>query len=206
MKRMTAIVTGAAIALASFAAVGHAADKPRIAVLEFKNKADNQYWWHGGAEAIQDVFVTELVKSGKFRVIDREQLAALMQEKNLSIGGDIDPSSAIKAGKLLGCQYFLTGAITEYGATDTSAHGRSVGGLPGFSGGKKTFVAAANARLIDTTTGEIVWADEARGEDAKFKLSIGGFGGGVDNDQRMFDKVMKPIVQQLAASIKAADI
>ena len=206
MKRMTAIATGAAIALASFAAVGHAADKPRIAVLEFKNKADNQYWWHGGAEAIQDVFVTELVKSGKFRVIDREQLAALMQEKNLSLGGDVDPATAVRAGKLLGCQYFLTGAVTEYGATDTSAHGRSVGGLPGFSGGKKTFVAAANARLIDTTTGEIVWADEARGEDAKFKLSIGGFGGGVDRDERMFDKVMKPIVQQLAASLKAADI
>jgi curli biogenesis system outer membrane secretion channel CsgG len=206
MKRSTAIATLVAIALASVAAVGQAADKPRIAVLEFKNKADNQYWWHGGAEAMQDVFVTELVKSGKFRVIDREQLAALMQEKNLSLAGDIDPSSAVKAGKLLGCQYFLTGAITEYGATDTSAHGRSVGGLPGFSGGKKTFVAAANARIIDTTTGEIVWADEARGEDAKFKLSIGGFGGGVDNDQRMFDKVMKPVVQQLAASIKAADL
>jgi len=206
MKRMTAFAAVAAIALASVAAVGHAADKPRIAVLEFKNKADNQWWWHGGAAAMQDVFVTELVKSGKFRVIDREQLAALMQEKNLSLSGDIDPSSAVKAGKLLGCQYFLTGAITEYGATDTSAHGRSVGGLPGFSGGKKTFVAAANARIIDTTTGEIVWADEARGEDAKFKLSIGGFGGGVDNDERMFDKVMKPVVQQLVASIKAADI
>ena len=59
---------------------------------------------------------------------------------------------------------------------------------------------------IDTTTGEILWADEARGEDAKFKLSIGGFGGGVDYDDRQFDKVMKPVVQQLVASIKAADL
>ena len=198
-----AIVLGLAV-LSISAAV--ASDKPRIAVLEFKNKADNQYWWHGGAEAMQDVFVTELVKSGKFRVIDREALAALMREKNMSLGGDIDPATAVQAGKLLGCQYFLTGAITEYGATDTSAHARSVGRIPGFRGGKKTFVAAANARLIDTTTGEIVWADEARGEDSKFKLSIGGFGGGVDNDRRMFDKVMKPVVQQLAASIQAADL
>ena len=92
---------------------------------------------------------------------------------------------------------------TEYGATTTGAHG---GYGVGFSGGKKTFVAAANARIIDTTTGEIIWADEARGEDAKFKLSIGGFGGGVENDERMFDKVMKPVVQQLVASIKAADL
>ena len=33
-----------------------------------------------------------------------------------------------------------------------------------------------------------------------------GFGGGVDNDTRMFDKVMKPVIQQLTASIKAADL
>jgi len=208
MKRR--IIQSAALALvaalSAAALVGAASDKPRVAVLEFKNKADNQYWWHGGAEAIQDVFVTELVKSGKYRVIDREQLAALMQEKNLTLSGDVDPATAVNVGKLLGVQYFLTGAITEYGATDTSAHGSGVRGLPGFSGGKRTFVAACNARLIDTSTGEIVWADEARGEDAKFKLSIGGFGGGVDNDQRMFDKVMKPVVQQLAASLKSADI
>jgi curli biogenesis system outer membrane secretion channel CsgG len=203
MFRAAALALFTTLAVAALAA---ASDKPRIAVLEFKNKADNQWWWHGGAEAIQDVFVTELVKSGKYRVIDREQLAALMQEKNLTLSGDIDPATAVNVGKLLGVQYFLTGAITEYGGTDTSAHGSGVGGLPGFSGGKRTFVAACNARLIDTSTGEIVWADEARGEDAKFKLSIGGFGGGVDNDQRMFDKVMKPVVQQLAASLKSADI
>ncbi|MCB1008112.1 MAG: hypothetical protein KDB94_04360 [Acidobacteria bacterium] len=203
MKRSLSVVAIVAVALASVAAVAHAADKPRIAVLEFKNKADNQWWYHGGAAAMQDVFVTELVKSGKFRVIDREQLAALMAEKNLSLSGDVDPSSAVKAGKLLGCQYFLTGAVTEYGSQQTGAHGAY--GI-GFSGKKKTFTAAANARIIDTTTGEIVWADEARGEDANFKLSIAGFGGGVDNDERMFDKVMKPVVQQLVASIKAADI
>ena len=204
MKRLISISLGVALlAVVAVGVAGAASDKPRIAVLEFKNKADNQWWYHGGAEAAQDVFVTELVKSGKFRVIDREQLAALMQEKNLSLGGDIDPNTAIKAGKLLGCQYFLTGAVTEYGSTTTEAHG---GFGVGFSGGKKTFSAAMNARIIDTSTGEIVWADEARGEDAAFRLSIMGAGGGVSNDERMFDKVMKPVIQQLVASIKAADI
>ncbi len=208
MKRTIGWMTGLALALAIAPAPMRAADntKPRIAVLEFKNKAEGQWWYHGGAEAMQDVFVTELVKSGKFRVIDREQLAALMQEKNLSLAGDIDPKTAIKAGKLLGCQYFLTGAVTEYGAQGTSASAPGIGGLPGFSGGKKTFTAAANARIIDTTTGEILWADEARGEDSHFRLSIGGFGGGVDFDDRQFDKVMKPVVLQLVASIKAADL
>ena len=91
MKRVSNLALSGALLLAILAAPGltraagkGGGDKPRIAVLEFKNKADNQWWYHGGAEAAQDVFVTELVKSGKFRVVEREQLEALMQEKNLT--------------------------------------------------------------------------------------------------------------------------
>jgi curli biogenesis system outer membrane secretion channel CsgG len=209
MKRVSTIALCAALLLAVFAAPGvtraASSDKPRIAVLEFKNKADNQWWYHGGAEAAQDVFVTELVKSGKFRVVEREQLEALMQEKNLTLSGDVDPKSAVKIGKLLGVNYLLTGAVTEYGVTDKGAHGSGIGRLPGFNAGKRNFTAAMNARLIDTSTGEIVWADEASGEESSVKVSVGGFGGGVDDD-RMFDKVMKPVIQKLTASLKAADL
>jgi curli biogenesis system outer membrane secretion channel CsgG len=208
MKRIVSLALCAALLCTVAVSVASAADKsekPRIAVLEFKSKADNQWWYSSGATAMQDVFVTELVKSGKFRVVEREQLAALMDEKNLAISGDIDPSTAVKIGKLLGVNYLLTGAVTEYGVTDKGAHGSGIGRLPGFSAGKRTFVAAANARLIDTSTGEIVWADEASAEESSTKVSVGGFGGGVD-DSRMFDKVMKPVVQQLVASIKSADL
>jgi curli biogenesis system outer membrane secretion channel CsgG len=209
MKRFSTLALGAALLLAIFSAPGltraASSDKPRVAVLEFKNKADNQWWYRGGAEAAQDVFVTELVKSGKFRVVEREQLAALMQEKNLTLSGDVDPKTAVKIGKLLGVNYLLTGAVTEYGVTDKSAHGSGVRRLPGFSAGKRSFTAAMNARLIDTNTGEIVWADEATAEESSVKVSVGGFGGGVD-DERMFDKVMKPVIQKLTASLKAADL
>ena len=206
MKRIVTLGLGIMLVGVAVAGMAVAADsKPRIAVLEFKNKADNQWWYHGGAAAAQDVFVTELVKSGKFRVIDREQLSALMAEKNLALGGDLDPSTAVKAGKLIGCQYFLTGAVTEYGDTSSNVHTPGFRGIPGVSVGKKTFVAAMNARIIDTETGEIIWADEARGEESSSKVYVGGFGGGVDDD-RMIDTVMKPVIQKLTASIKAADI
>lgn len=52
-----------------------------------------------------------------------------------------------------------------------------------------------NARLIDTSTGEVVWADEV-------KVSVGGFGGGVD-DNRLFDKALKPCVQKAVSAAKA---
>lgn len=205
MKRVS-ILTLCGVALLALvlvpvlsAAPKSAGDKPRIAVLEFKNKADNQWWYHGGAAAAQDVFVTELVKSGKFRVVDREQLEAMMQEKHLTQSGDIDPKTAMKLGKILGVNYLLTGAVTEYGNTDVS------GGGGGVSAGKRKFVAALNARLINASTGEVLWADEASQEESSIKVSVFGFGGGVD-DNRMFDKVMKPCIQKLVASLKAADI
>jgi curli biogenesis system outer membrane secretion channel CsgG len=207
MKRLFTLALCVALLIAAIPAITSAAagDKPRIAVIEFKNKADNQWWYSGGAEAAQDVFVTELVKSGKFRVVEREQLQALMQEKNLTLSGDVDPSTAVRIGKLLGVNYLLTGAVTEYGVTEKGGHAPGIRRLPGVSAGKKTFVAAMNARLIDTSTGEIVWADEARGEESSVKVFVGGFGGGVDDD-RMFDKVLKPVIQQLTASLKAADL
>ena len=197
---MRRIIVAVALGVFAVALAAQASEKPRIAVLEFKNKADNSWWHSKGASAAQDVFVTELVKSGKFRVIEREQLAALMREKNLSLSGDLDPSTAVQAGRLLGVDYLLTGALTEYGSSDTN-----VSGGWRFQAKKKSFEAAMNARLVDTETGEIVWADEAKADEGSFNLKIHGFGGGVDDD-KMFDKVLKPIIQQLTASLKAADI
>jgi curli biogenesis system outer membrane secretion channel CsgG len=208
MKRSLSIVLCALLALAATASLVRAqapSTKPRIAVIEFTNKADNQWWHSTGAQAAQDIFVTELVKSRKFAVIEREKINAIMQEKGLTLGGDIDPKTAMQIGKLLGLNYLLTGAVTEYGNTDTGAHGPGVGALPSFGVHKRSFVAALNARLINVSTGEIVWADEARKEETSSSVSVGGFGGGV-HDDRMFDKVLKPCIEQLVASLKAADL
>ncbi len=210
MKRVLTLILCAALALvltASLvaAAEGGSSGKPRIAVLEFSNKANNQWWFSNGAAAAQDVFVTELVKSRKFVVVEREKINSIMQEKGLTLSGDIDAKTAMRIGKLLGVNYMLTGALTEYGNTDSGAHGPGVGNLPSFGVHKRTFVAALNARVFNVSTGEIVWADEARKEESSSSVSVGGFGGGV-HDDRMFDKVLKPIIQELVASLKSSDL
>jgi curli biogenesis system outer membrane secretion channel CsgG len=205
MKKLTMAAMCAVILAVVVAAPVAQAQKPRIAVLEIKNKADNQYWWHGGGEAAQDVFVTELVKSQKFSVVEREQLNAIMQEKGLVLSGDVSASTAMQIGQLLGVQYLLAGAVTEYGEDSAEGGAPSVGGLPSFRFGKKNFTAAINARVFNVSTGEIVWADEASHSDSAVKVRVGGIGGGKD-DRRMFDKVMKPAIQDLVASLKAADL
>jgi curli biogenesis system outer membrane secretion channel CsgG len=48
------------------------AAKPRVAILEFKNKTEGYAWaWYRAGEAAQDMFVTELVRKGNFRVMER---------------------------------------------------------------------------------------------------------------------------------------
>ncbi len=159
MKKNLAVALGLLAALASSAVA--AAAKPRVAVIEFKDKTSHYSWYRAG-EAAQDMFVTELVKSGKYRVIDREQLAAIMQEKNLSLSGDIDPKTAVKAGKLLGVEYLVTGALTELGVADRGARVPGVFGMPSVRVGSQKMDASIDARMINTTTGEIVWADTAK--------------------------------------------
>lgn len=205
MKKACLVLLAAFIVAAVLAPAAGASDKPRIAVLQFENKADYAWWHSRGGAAAQDVFVTELVKSGKFRVIDRERLDALMREKNLSLSGDVSADTAVRAGRLLGVEYFLTGAITEYGSSSSGAQARSIGGLPSFSVKKKKFIAAMNARVIDAETGEILWADESRKEEKSSKVFVSGIGGGVDDD-KMFDRVLKPMIGELTASLKASDL
>jgi len=192
MKRVSSLVLGGALLFAllaapvlTLAAPNARGEKPGIAVLQFKTKAENQRWNNGGAQATQDAFGIELVKIN-FRVVGREEFEARMRRENLPLSGDVNPRTARQIGKLLNVKYLITGSVTEFGPIDQGDFGLS---------GKRNFKAALNARLIDTSTGEIVWADEAsemapRGE------------AGVD-DSRMFEKTMKPCIQKLTASLFA---
>lgn len=194
MRRKARI--GALLVLLVTSAAAFGQGKARVAVLEFGNKAAHGGWGRVG-EAAQDMFITDLVKSGKFSVIDRERLDAIMREKNLSLSGDVDPRTAIQAGKLLGVEYLLFGNITEFGETENKA---KVGWGIAVDVKKKKFVSALDCRLVSTTTGEIVWADTGKKEESNVKVFVFGSGGGVD-DERMFDKVLRPVVDELAEKL-----
>ena len=174
--------------------------RPRVAVLEFKNKAP-QAWGHVGAAA-QDILISELVKKGKYTVIDRERLSEVLQEKNLSISGDIDPKTAVKAGKLLGVEYVIAGSVTEFGSVKSGASTGWLGGrLPSVDVGTTKFTAAIDARAISTTTGEVIWADTARESTTDARVYVNGAGGG-SVDEAQADKVIRPVCAQLAASLE----
>ena len=205
MKRLIPALSLLALLSAPAFAQG---SKPRVAILEFKNKASHYSWnWYDAGRGAQDMLVTELVKSGKYRVIEREQLAAIMQEKHLSLSGDMDPRTAIQFGKMLGVEYLIAGAVTELGVTDRGANvpGGLLRGLPSVNVRSQKAEAALDARAFSTTTGEIVWADTARDETSDASVYVMGAGGGA-SDHGKVDKLMRPVVVKLAASFAKADI
>ena len=81
MRRATICALAVTILAAStgFGAEG----KPRLAVLEFGHKALEAHWSRAG-EAAQDMFITELVQSGKSTVIARARRDALMASAALT--------------------------------------------------------------------------------------------------------------------------
>jgi curli biogenesis system outer membrane secretion channel CsgG len=180
--------------------------KPRVAILEFKNKASHYSWsWYDAGRGAQDMLVTELVKTGRYRVIEREQLAAIMREKNLSLSGDVDPRTAVQIGKMLGVEYLIAGAVTELGVTNRGASVPGGFGLPSVSVRSQKAEAAVDARAFSTSTGEIVWADTARDETSDASVFVAGAGGGA-SDRGKVDKILRPVVQKLAASFAKADV
>ena len=169
--------------------------KVRIAVVNFENKS-HWYWWGDRlGEAAADVFVTDLLDTGKFSVIEREKLETVLKEQNLGASGLVTPETAAKVGRLLGVQYILTGSITEF------AISRTGGGFRGFGVGVTTGKVVLNARLINTTTGEIELAAEAANKKRLVGARVKNASFYQSYNYGLANEVMHPAVEKIVAKI-----
>lgn len=167
--------------------------KTRIAVMDFDNKTPHGGWRIG--HGASDMLATELVKKGEYSVIERDKLASLLKEQDLGASGRIDPGTAVKIGKILGVGYIVTGAVTEYGQSSSG------GGGGGVHVGKKGYHAAVDVRIINTTTGEIVYADSAQHSDSSLNVRVFGIGGGEKFNEKKATKVLRKSIEKLVAKM-----
>ncbi|MBC2695323.1 MAG: penicillin-binding protein activator LpoB [Desulfobacteraceae bacterium] len=172
--------------------------KERVAIMDFDNKSQHGGWQLG--QGTSDMLTTELVKTGKFNVMERDRLAAIIKEQNLGASGRIDPSTAARIGKIIGVEYIITGAITEYGQS------RAGGGGGGVNIGKKGYHATVDIRMINAATGEIVFADSASHSKSTITVRIFGIGGGESFNEKKATEVMREAIKNLAAKITSAPI
>jgi queuine/archaeosine tRNA-ribosyltransferase len=64
------------------------------------------------AEFIIDEFVFVLVDSGLFKVVGQNNLNAIEDEQQFQLAGDMDDSSAVSIGNMLGANIVITGAVS----------------------------------------------------------------------------------------------
>lgn len=176
--------------------------KKRVAVFEFEDKSDHQVrWWAGQSvgQGMSDMLVTELVKSGKYRVMERDALEKIMQEQKLGMTGMVTPESAAKVGQLLGVEVAIIGSVTEFGHSKGDTGGRIKNVRLGVSSQAATV--GIDIRFIDVNTGEILTAENIRKEESKKGLSFGtpkfDFDNQNDFDQSIVGKATRAAITDI---------
>jgi hypothetical protein len=107
-KKIIIILCLALISLA-YANVLFAEEKPNIAVLDFAAKNVSK----DDADILSDFFRSELIKTGKFDVLDRTHIRKILNEQHFQSSGATDVNNVIKIGKLINAQYIFVGAYSK---------------------------------------------------------------------------------------------
>jgi curli biogenesis system outer membrane secretion channel CsgG len=137
-------------------------------------------------KGITDLIVDKLVNDGVYSVIERKQLDKIIKEQNFSNSDRADPASAAKIARILGVDAIIVGSITQFGRDDKStaigggAASNTLGrfGIGGVKTSKSTAVCTITARMIDTSTAEILASVQGHGEESRSGTGILGAGGG----------------------------
>lgn len=180
------------------------AKKKRIAVFTFEDKSNHKFrWWTGQpvGEGMADMLVTSLVKTGKYTVIERQQIQQIMQEQNLGQTGAVTAESAAKVGQLLGVEVAVFGAVTEFGYTEGGGSTRLK--KKGFGIGLKSTTAtvAVDVRFVNTNTGEILTAESVRKEESSKGLSLDTQVFNFDNRNKFDESIVGKATRQAVDAI-----
>ena len=129
-----------------------------------------------------DILSSKLASSGKFILLEREDLDLLVKEA----GSEMNK---------IGADYIILGSITEFGR-------KTEGEQKIFSSTKtQTVEAAVSVRLVETSTGLIIYSDEAKGMAETSTKQTMGIGGTAGYDATLSDKAISAALSQLVENI-----
>ncbi len=121
-----------------------------IAVAPFQNLTQTENVGNSVADTVSNMMGSK----GTFRIIGRNAFTQSMLSAGVGAGSTVDRSIAQKVGQLLGVNFVIIGAVTEYGyelAPD---------------GTKTVPVAGVDIKIVDIGTGNIVFAGSFAEEDS----------------------------------------
>lgn len=137
-----------------------------------------------GKQAL-DILSAKLAASGKFLLLERNDLSTLLEESKKNDNGT----------STIGADYMIIGSITEFGRKNTGKNKM-------FSSEKTQTVEASVAiRLVDVSTGLIIYSDEAKGVAEITTKTTMGLGGQASFDATLSDKAISEAIGQLVENI-----
>ena len=184
--------------------------KPTIAVMKFENRAGFALNWSLG-DGMQEILVDRLLATGRFHVVERQDLGAVLQELQFQQNGVTRPQGKVATGRIRNCQYLIKGAVTDFGHISTNS-----GGVSGLSwdifGGSNRAVMGIVLYVIDVESGEIIASENIEesvsAKDLSVKAAYTGlsFGGSAFYQTplgRATRKVVERAVKRITAAIAA---
>ncbi len=190
-----------------------AQEKPTISVPDFKNESTWWWWNTTTSKQLADALSNELTSTGKFAVVERQKLGEVLSEQELAELGLVRPETAAQKGQLTGAKYIILGKVTSY---EEGVSSESTGGNFGLNLGivsignskrkqQQQAYIAIDLRVVDSTTGEVVYARTVEGRatnEAEGSSNNLGFLGGLVRTGNENQKTSKaPVGKALRAGL-----
>lgn len=165
--------------------------KRKVVIARFSNetKYGNSFLLDESNDRIgkqaSDILAARLTESGKFLMFERQDLDKIKAEQDLA---NITP-------KVVGADFLIIGSVSEFGRTSTSEVGI-------FSRNtKQSANATVNVRLVDVTTGQIIFSQEGSGEALSEANRVFGVGETAGYDSKLDDEALSAAISKLVSNL-----
>lgn len=165
--------------------------KRKVAIARFSNETTyGKGLFYDGkndklAKQAHDILAAKLAQTGKFILLERSDLEAI--NKELKMGG---------LGHLnIPADYLIIGSVSEFGRETKSD--------VGVFSRKKIQVAKAKVfiRLVDVSTGQIIYSEEGAGEASSEALTVVGLGGREGYNSALNDKAIEAAISKVVDNL-----
>lgn len=129
-------------------------EKPRVAILDFDNKASLSRQWQL-SEGMRDIMVDSLVKTNRYTVLTRRDLGAVLTELDIQREHYFREEGKLQQGQLKNLQYLIKGAVTDFSHVKGGSL-RVIGSKFGIGGSGQVAVVSVTLYVIEVESGEII--------------------------------------------------
>ncbi|MGE0115995.1 MAG: CsgG/HfaB family protein [Steroidobacteraceae bacterium] len=170
------------------AAARYIGPKQQISVGQFDNRSTYlRGLFSDGVDRLggqaKTILIGHLQESGRFDVMDRDNMARLAQE--LKYSG--------KVQNVAGADYVITGDVVEFGRKETGD--AQLFGILG-SGKKQVAYSKVTLNIVDVATSKVAYSVSGAGEYALSNREVLGFGGTAGYDSTLNGKVLDLAIRE----------